>query len=403
LVPEAKNLTQREALPNILTEERHWTQQREKEQREALLSLVAAAAIGLLGLILPWWIYHRFGQKFKPLVEVEYYRELPGTYSPAEAGCLIEKGLVKPQVIAATFMDLARRGYLRLESAHNSATEDILVHQLKPAGEDLRTHERLLLNFFFDQVGEKQPAVWFSTLKLYRNGNPEATRDFINAFQAEIKYAVNAMQYLDTSNKGKTLAWLGAIVTLVCVFISYAASLFYPMIAFSLSFVAFILAAQKSRDFTKEGQAQYDLWQAFRHFLMDFSNLDQAQLPQLILWEHYLVYAVVLGVAKEVIKQLPIVYPQISDPSSNFGFYWGGLYHSSYGSNGALQESTFAGLANFDTMMASIGDTWNSAYSALETGGNSGSFLGGNSNTGDGGGFSGGGGDGGGGGGGDAN
>lgn len=37
-----------------------------------------------------------------------------------------------------------------------------------------------------------------------------------------------------------------------------------------------------------------------------FSRLDKAELPALALWDHYLVYAVSLGVAKEVIQQLPL-------------------------------------------------------------------------------------------------
>ena len=50
------------------------------------------------------------------------------------------------------------------------------------------------------------------------------------------------------------------------------------------------------------------MWNAFKNFLKDFSRLDKAEIPSIILWEHYLVYAVSLGVAKEVIKQLPIVF-----------------------------------------------------------------------------------------------
>ena len=134
------------------------------------------------------------------------------------------------------------------------------------------------------------------------------------------------------------------------------------------------------------------MWQAFRRFLTDFSNMDRAELPQLILWEHYLVYAVVLGVATEVIKQLPFVYPQVNDPNSDFGYYWGGMYHTRYDAVGGT-ETSFAGLAGVTDMMNSLNDSWSSVVTAA------GSSSGGSSSgSGDGGGFSGGGGDGGGGG-----
>ena len=41
-------------------------------------------------------------------------------------------------------------------------------------------------------------------------------------------------------------------------------------------------------------------WQAFRKFLLHFSDMQRHEIPSLIIWEHYLVYAVSLGVAKKL-------------------------------------------------------------------------------------------------------
>ncbi len=49
----------------------------------------------------------------------------------------------------------------------------------------------------------------------------------------------------------------------------------------------------------------------FANFLQDFSAMDQHQIPSLVIWEQFLVYAIPLGVAKEVIKQLQIVFPNM--------------------------------------------------------------------------------------------
>ena len=401
LVQQGRNLTHKDALASILAQEQAWAAQRAKEQREALILTAISVVIAIIGIGSAWWIFRRFGRKFKPSLEVEYYRELPGNYSPAEAACLIGKGLVKPQAVAATFMDLARRGYLRLEPAHNSAREDILVRQLKPIGEELASHERYLLDFFFNRVGAMQPVVWFSALEGYRKSDPAGTKDFVTSFQTAVKEKVDAMGYIETGNRAKKFAVYGFFTALISTYICYDLEWFAPMLAFLASMIAFMVAGFRSRDFTREGQEQVDLWDAFRRFLKDFSNLEHAQLPQLILWEHYLVYAVVLGVAAEVIRQLPIVYPQVSEPDSHFGYYWGGMYHSQYGSDGMIQQTSFSGFASFNDIVTSLGDTWNGTYSAMASsvGGSSGSS---DSGGGDGGGFSGGGGDGGGGGGGDA-
>lgn len=54
--------------------------------------------------------------------------------------------------------------------------------------------------------------------------------------------------------------------------------------------------------------SQFAKWQAFRRFLTDFSHLKDAPPPAIAVWEHYIPYAVTLGVAQEVLRQIPVVY-----------------------------------------------------------------------------------------------
>jgi uncharacterized membrane protein len=156
-----------------------------------------------------------------------------------------------------------------------------------------------------------------------------------------------------------------------------------------------IIAGMKMKRRSQHGESQLALWKGFRKFLKDFSNLDRATLPHLILWEHYLVYAVILGVAKEVIAQLPIVYPELNNPQTRFGYNW---YYTGAGGFMGAQQGQFmeSSLNNMATMAASMEKTWNTAFStvnsALKSSGRS-------SSSGGGGGFSSGGGGGGGGGG----
>ena len=398
LTPQAKVLTRRAALNGILVEEQRWADQRAAEQRQSLYVLAASILCTLLGWLAAWFIFRRYGRKYKSPVEVDYYRELPGTYSPAETSYFCEIGKLKPQAISATFMDLARRGYIRMEPSTTPQMTDILVRQLKPFGEELRVHERMLLDFFFNQVGQLQPAVWFGAVKRFRKSDPQATKNFVDQFRMVVELAVGAKGFFEKKRRAAKIAGWCAVIAAGLAMLFYGGREFAPMLASGLVAAAFMAVALKSRHFTREGQEQYDLWQAFRRFLTDFSNLDRAQLPQLILWEHYLVYAVALGVAAEVIRQLPFVYPQLNEPGSDFGYYWGGMSQTRYDAAGASQSS-FAGLAGFSEVMGSLNDSWSSAVAATVASGGSG---GGSSGGGDGGGFSGGGGDGGGGGGGDA-
>ncbi len=89
--------------------------------------------------------------------------------------------------------------------------------------------------------------------------------------------------------------------------------------------VAGALIGVVPRSFKKRspsGQEDYVRWQAFKRFLLHFSQMQRHEIPSLVIWEHYLVYAVTLGVAREVMKQLELVFPNMQDGEHRFGHGW---------------------------------------------------------------------------------
>jgi uncharacterized membrane protein YgcG len=119
-------------------------------------------------------------------------------------------------------------------------------------------------------------------------------------------------------------------------------------------------------------------WGAFRRYLTDFSTFEDAPTAAITIWEHYLVYAVALGVADEVEEQVRALVPAERLPEPWPGAASGAdgyvHYHRSIGSSPAHVASNAA---------TSVG--WSSGWGSSSSGG------------GGGGGFSGGGGGGGGG------
>lgn len=138
------------------------------------------------------------------------------------------------------------------------------------------------------------------------------------------------------------------------------------------------------RMLTRYGTEQTAMWKAFKKFLLDFSNLKDAEIPSLVIWEHYLVYATSLGIAKEVIDQLPKVFSEaeLSNPDLT---YMGGYrnFNSLYFMNNA-----------FSNTMSKVSSAVSSAQIANSTkssgGGFGGGFSGGSSGGGGGGGGGGG-------------
>lgn len=121
------------------------------------------------------------------------------------------------------------------------------------------------------------------------------------------------------------------------------------------------------------------MWKAFRRFLRHFSSLDKADLPAVAMWEHYLVYAITLGVAKEVISQLKVVFRE--EDFNNTGLTY--LYYGHYGHR-------YNYFDTIDNVTNSLVKTTESVYSKAISKASSGSGGGGGFSSGGGGGGGGG-------------
>ncbi|MBO6046787.1 MAG: DUF2207 domain-containing protein [Erysipelotrichaceae bacterium] len=113
----------------------------------------------------------------------------------------------------------------------------------------------------------------------------------------------------------------------------------------------------------------------FYKFLVDQDNLKDKEVIEVQLWDDYLVFATVLGIAEQVIKQLDIVCPQYQDYHSNYTY-----------ADYMLMHSITRSFVNDGSRAA------HSAYTSANSGSSYSGGGGGSSFSGGGGGFSGGGG-----------
>lgn len=117
-------------------------------------------------------------------------------------------------------------------------------------------------------------------------------------------------------------------------------------------------------------------WLGLKRYMAEFSLMKEKEVPELVLWEKYLVYATVFGISEKVLKQLKVVYPQISDEE----------YMNSHGYT--YMYLMYSGSFN-NSFLSSLNTSVGSAYTAV-TNYSSGSGSGGGFSSG--GGFGGGGG-----------
>ena len=388
--------TGKEALAGILAEEEGWAQEANQQRWLARADNGGALAVilGVIGTIGLLW--YKFGRRHPAQFEGEYFRELPADYSPAELSLLWNFDKLKAQDLTATILDLARRKFLQIheetiEVKKFLGTREITTYRLtflprpepaalkKPEQAVLRKHEQELLDYLGQTIAEGRDSLTLHDIEVY---GKESGKEFYNFWQqwtAGIKQQAEPLKFFDPKGKMPIVTFLVGVVLFIggaLVLVSMTAlgvALMGGGLTLSIIPVLF-------RRRSASGQEQMVRWQAFRRFLTDFSEMERHEIPSLVIWEHYLVYAVTLGVAQEVIKQLALVFPNMQDGDYHFGHGW--FIYGAHGDMSALPDS-FNGIG--DALERSV----NSARAAVSKPSSGGGFGGGFSG---GGGFGGGGG-----------
>lgn len=391
LIAASDKIANTAALQRILAEEKGFAEEANEKREKARAVMGFSLLFALFELLLIIYLYIKYDREYRTQFSGEYFRELPGSYSPAVMSVLWNFGNVKPRDITATIMDLVRRKYLDLK-VEQTETKGIIKHKIeneytfvldKDADQGaLSRHEKYLIDWLIYTIGNGDSVSLGEIEKSSKtlNGAENFKSDY-DAWTEYVRQEAEKLSFFDKNAlKGKmfgvTISVIGMIYGgITASFQNNIAGMAALMLASITLLVYSLLIKRRSR----YGVEQFKMWKAFKRFLQHFSQLDKAELPAVTLWEHYLVYAITLGVAKDVISQLKLVFRDEDFRNTGLTYMHMGHY-GNYNYFNAIDNVT-------TTMVKTTESVYTQAVSKLS------------SSSGGGGGFSGGGGGGGGGGG----
>jgi len=249
-----------------------------------------------LGIMFVLW--HTVGKDPDPGVSVAPMYEPPKGMTPAEAGALLGDS-VHPKDITSTIVDLAVRGYIKMEEKVDTFLvfhhKDYLFHLLKPReqwGNDLAPHERVMLENIF-AGGNLTP---LSSLKnRFYTAIPVVREDIMSALKKKGIYALDP-----DSASGYSIAAAVAIAVLigsvqVLGWLNLFNSVPLAILCIAISAIIWFLFARQMTAKTLTGARTQIAVLGFQEF-MNRVDADRVKMMTPDTFEKFLPYAMALGV-----------------------------------------------------------------------------------------------------------
>ena len=383
-----QNRYNKEKLPTILAEEEKWANEANVKRILSGVFMVLACIVGVIaaGVFIGLFIKYLIeGKKLKATYKrekskLQYFREIPNEEyaTPARAAymCFYRNSgnpinVYLPKVFSATILDLALKGIISFEPIDD---KDFMIIINKGIEFDITNDERCVYQVLIcaakgnDRVSAKE-------LKQYSKKEYEKVYKILKNISTYVETYSENKGYIDQERKKVHEKWDGKAMIYIVLFIF---SLFFmaviPPLLIGLPFLlACAIVCSVNAGYVDKlsdiGNEEREKWNGLKKYMNDFSLLKEKEVPDLILWEKYLVYATAFGISDKVVQQLKVVYKEFND--SDY------LAHHNFTYMCYMSNSQFGNnfISNLNTTMTSVCTAATSSYSSAHGGG--GGFSGG--------------------------
>lgn len=301
------------ALDKILEVENLRADKANKEREKAKFFMYGSYALGSVYLVLLVllfvYIYIKYDKELKTNFDMEYNREFINDYDVTNIEYLFDKKITE-KAFSTSILNLIYKKNIKIEQIDKKDYKLIKVNT-----DNVSESEEHLMKMIFDNIGNKE-YVLLSQIKKYAKEVHGTTSEFLTSFttwQNKVTSESIKNNFYESNTKIKVLGVLFSLVGYLVFYVMVRFNGFnlFSIIIFicALVFMIYVLIFNKR---TKRGAEDYQKWKAFKRFLEDFGRFDEKELPEIVLWERYLVYANIFGIADKVGKTMKIKFNEIN-------------------------------------------------------------------------------------------
>lgn len=266
-------------------------------------------------LIVIWfYIYFQFDREYKSDFQSKYYREFTGNYNVEIIDYLMNKN-ISPNAMSASIMNMIYKKNIEVEELPTENKKQKKYKFILKNNDKVTDTEQILLDFLFEKIGKENS---FTTTDLEKYAKSSRTCESFSKSYHEWKNCVikdaEQEKFYETNGIPIVVGILALLVSILIflVVVYYHIDLIssYFLLPVGILFLFYTLLIKKR---TRKGNEDYLRWKSFKNFLNDFGNFKVKELPEIILWEKYLVYATVFGLADSVEKSMNVKINELKE------------------------------------------------------------------------------------------
>ena len=305
-------------------------EQADNEHAADVLAWTVVSLISVVGVVLWLVLFLTFGREHKPSFSGQYFRELPAELPPAVVGVLWRMGGQGNEDLSATLLDLANRGVIRLEPAMGAGgglfgggqvpTFRLTLDPTKVA--DIDALDRLLLEFLFNMVAPTGTLTMIE-LKDWAKANQKEFQAGIAGWKSAVMARATEMRFLEKSGgKARWGVFAYGLLLMAGTWLMFMGSSEWKVL-YGLVVGLFMLStATVMKRRTPEAAELYAKYKGLYNYMKDFGRLQEKPPTAVVLWEYFLVLAVVFGIADEVMESMRVAVPEVANDPTFTSVWW---------------------------------------------------------------------------------
>lgn len=385
IVPNATKKSNVDGLGKILEVEkeranyanklREAARKREKMLQTLAIIMEILLGIWLIGLIvIVYKFYNKNDKEYRSEFNGKYFRNFPEEYTPSTVSYLMNKS-INNLSFNAGILDLIRKKAITIEEVtidkkglfKNKQQKDYkLSRNMNFNLDTLSTSEKKLFNLLIGTVGNGDYVI-LGDMKEFSKDYNNAKRliSGYDGWRYACESEAETEEFYENTKKEKTNCILYSLIFIPITFLALlCGSNMGRVLLIDLFGILAIIYFSSATKRTKKGNEQYHKWKGLKNFLADFGRLDEKDLPEIKLWERYLVYATMFGLAVKVQNAMKMNLERMNySDNIDFTYLYFDNYYFSNSMTNAVNSSFSSARGTISTHeLASSSDSSSGGY-----------------------------------------